>query len=224
MPVVIPIALGALAVYQAVNGAVKAKKAQQAMRDMASPTYAQNKAIKDYYDTSLQRAQENPYDSAYYKQAQRETGANLAAGLGALRDRGSSIGNVSRLVGISNRAMTGAGVNAEQIRDNRQRQLGQAAGMQANEDRQAFQVNQYAPYETRFNMAGARAQAGSQEVQAGLSNLANAASSFSSMSSASKSAGYDIWGNVKAPSSGGYGGGYSAGGVGTNWRGGPYVY
>lgn len=198
MAALIPAALGA---YQAISGGIKASKSQKALENMQSPTYQPNKAIKDYYSMALNKAMGGAYTTDLYKNAQQNANTTLAAGLGALNDRGGAIGGVSRLVGITNRSLQGAAGQAEQLQNQRLGQLGTAARAMAGEDRQAFQTNQMMPFENKFNLLAAKASGGNRDVSAGLQNINTGLQNYGEMRSAQDFNGgsYNFWGNMKKP-------------------------
>lgn len=150
-------------------GAIKAHKAQQGLQNLKTPNYVPNQAISSYYQQALQRANTSPYASDFYQQAQKQTGRNLATGIGALEDRRST-GMVGSLVQGSDDALGRAGVQAEGLQRQAFGQLGQAANMQNADYQKQFQYNQEAPYEKQASIYQAKAIAGSQMENTGLSS------------------------------------------------------
>lgn len=201
MPVLAAILPAALGAYQTISGGIKANKAQKALENMQTPTYQPNKAIKDYYSMALNKAMGGAYTTDLYKNAQQNANTTLAAGLGALNDRGGAIGGVSRLVGITDRSLQGSAAQAEQLQNQRVSQLGRAAGAMAGEDRQAFQTNQILPYENKFNLLAAKASGGNRDVSAGLQNINSGIQNYGEMKAAQDYNGgnYNFWGNMKKP-------------------------
>lgn len=160
-------------------GMFKAKKAQNALQNLKTPTYTPNRAISDYYQSALQRANTSPYQSNFYQQADKQAGRNLSTGIGALQDRHSA-NMVGALVQGNNDAMGRAGVQAEGLQRQAFGQLGQAVNMQNQDYQRQFEQNQEAPYEKQAQIDQAKAVAGSQMENAGLS------SAFGGLGSASQ--------------------------------------
>lgn len=163
------------------------KKAQKEMEGLLnkSPQYTANKGIADYYQESLNRYNESPYQSAIYQNAMRNAQRVTAQGLGALQDRRSALAGVGRLAAIQNDATQNAVAQAEGRRDARFSQLGQATQMKAGEDRRAFDINVMTPYQQRLQMAQMKAGAANARFDAGLQNmfggLSNAGMALSAM-------------------------------------------
>lgn len=149
------------------------KKAQREMEGVLnnSPKYTANKGIADYYQESLNRYNESPYQSAIYQNAMRNAQRVTAQGIGALQDRRSALAGVGRLAAIQNDATQNAVAQAEGRRDARFSQLGQATQMKAGEDRRAFDINVMTPYQQRLQMAQMKAGAANARHDAGLQNM-----------------------------------------------------
>lgn len=177
MPVSAGIQAGA-GLLQAGLGFFQAKKAQKALERLNAPTYAPNQGIANYYKTALDRYNTNPYASQQYNVARQNAGRSLAAGLGALNDRRGGIAGISRLTAINNDSMLKAGAMAENERNQRFGQLGNATGMKAADDRYAFQTNQLMPYQNKYNMLAGKAAGGNQIMNAGLQNVFGGISGF----------------------------------------------
>lgn len=158
-------------IVQAGLGFLQSHKAQKQLERLNVPAYAPNQGISNYYKTALDRYNTNPYASQQYTVAQQNAGRSLAAGLGALSDRRGGIAGVSRLTAINNDAMLRAGAMAEQERNQRFGQLGQATGMKAADDKYAFQINQLMPYQQKYNLLAGKAAGGNQIMNAGLQNV-----------------------------------------------------
>lgn len=146
-----------------------------------SPMYQANKGIMDYYQQALNRFNENPYQSAQYKTAERNAQRLTSTGLSALQDRRSALAGVNRLVGVQNDALQNAAVQAEQQRNVRFNQLGSATQAQAGEQRRAFDINQMSPYLRRLQMQQMKTGAANARFDAGLSNIFGGAGSASSI-------------------------------------------
>lgn len=155
---------------QMLFGLLGAKKAQRKLENLKSPLYHQNSSIMDYYNKALSRYNVNPYDSNLYKMQEQQANRNVAQGIGGLQDRRSAIAGIPALLQAKNDSMLRAGVSAENERDQRFNQLGAATNMKADEDRTAWQYNEYMPYETKFNLLSSKAAAKNQLFNAGMSN------------------------------------------------------
>lgn len=172
--------IGGLA--QTIFGGSRAHKAERALENLQTPTYEKSKAIGDYYNQALQRYNVNPYQSSMYQQQQRNIQRGTATGIGALQDRRSAVGGIGKLIQAQNDASLNAGVAAERQQMQAFGQLGQAAGMQAGEDRQAFNINKLMPYQNKYNLLAQKAAGGNQIMNAGLSNVFGGLSSLGQMS------------------------------------------
>jgi hypothetical protein len=172
-----PISIGASAlqtgvgIVQGIIGGIKAKRAQKQLEGLQTPRYNESSSIMDYYNKALQRYNLNPNQTQEYQQAIQRGNENQAAGINALQSRGSAVGGIARLNAINNGNALNAGVAAERERDTKFGQLGGAAGMKAGEDMNAFQYNQVAPYEKKYNLLSMKAGAANQTANAGMSNI-----------------------------------------------------
>lgn len=163
------------------SGKNKAQKQLEA-ETAKNPIYGGSKPISDYYNQSLARFQENPYQSQQYLTSAKNAQRGTATGLGALQDRRSGVAGVSRMIGIQNQALENAGVNAEQQRNQRFQTLGQATGQRSADLLRQFQINQQNPYERRVNLANMKAQGAANVFNAGMSNLFGGASNLAKIS------------------------------------------
>lgn len=181
------IAQTAAGVFQSLfSGRKKAQREMEGLLDKP-PAYTPNKGISDYYQESLNRYNESPFQSAIYQNAMRNAQRVTSQGIGALQDRRSALAGVGRLAAIQNDATQNAVAQAEGRRDARFGQLGQATNMKAGEERRAFDINVLTPYQRRLQMsqmkasaANARGDAGLQNMFGGLSNLGTALSAMPS--------------------------------------------
>ena len=174
MPFPILPAIGAaVGLGQAIFGGIKAKKTQKELEGMQTPTYEGSESIMDYYNKALNRYNANPYQSQQYQYASNAANRNQAAGIGALQDRKSAVGGISRLTALGNDANLKAGVMAEQQQNQRFGQLGQAAGMKTQDELRQFQQNKLAPYEQKYNLLSMKAGAANQTTNAGMGNIFN---------------------------------------------------
>lgn len=160
------VGVGSLA-YGIIKGS-KAKKAQKKMEALAN-SQKPNASITDYYSKALERYNQDPYQSAMYKNAKQASNQNLATGINALQDRRSAVAGVSNLVAGQNEALRRAGVTAEGMKDQNLSRLGQAAGLKTGEDRY--------PFELKYNLLGMEAGGQSQAANAAFQSALNSAGS-----------------------------------------------
>lgn len=146
-----------------------------------SPMYQKDKGILDYYQKALSRYNENPYQSAQYQTGVKNAQRLTSTGINALQDRRSALSGINKLVGIENDAIQNAGVQAEQQRNVRFNQLGNATDAQAGEQRRSFEINTMSPYLRRLQMQQMKTGAANARFDAGISNLFGAAGSAASI-------------------------------------------
>lgn len=180
----------------AIDANKRRKRRERELDEMAkqSPLYGGSKPISEYYQTALNRYKENPYQSQQYQVGARNIQRSTAQGIGALQDRRSALGGISRLAQGQADALTNLGVSAEGQRNARFGQLGAATQMKNADLMQQFQINQQDPYLRKFGLQQSKVQAANQEyanaVQGVQQNLSNAASiGLNSASGKSKSSG-----------------------------------
>jgi len=179
------IAQTAAGLFQTVfSGRKNAEKSMESQLNN-SPAYTPNKSISDYYQESLNRYNESPYQSALYQTATRNAQRATSQGISALQDRRSALVGVGRLAATQNDATQDAGVRAEQLRNQRFGQLGQATNMKAGEDRRAFDINVLTPYQRRLQFAQMKASAANARNDAGTQNLFGGLSNLSMMAATS---------------------------------------
>lgn len=178
--------------------AKKAQQKQQALADSQKP----DQGITDYYKSALQRYNTNPYQSQFYQQSKQNADRNLATGIGALEGRRSAVGGISALVGQNNNAMQSAGVTAENMRNQAFGQLGQAAGVNAQEQKY--------PMEMKYNLYGAQAAGYNQAANSGFQSAFNGLGSVGSYMAANKNTGRTTYTGMGAY--GNSGAGYYSGG------------
>lgn len=169
-------ALGGIA--QGVAGFFGGRKARKQLENLATPTYTPAKSITDYYADAKQRYEASPYTSTLYNTQQQNIARNLNRGISGLQSRRQGIGGISSLIQGANDASLNAAVAAEQQKDQRFSQYGQAANAMAGEERQAFNINKMLPYEKRYNLLAMKAQANNQLANAGLQNIWGAGQSY----------------------------------------------
>lgn len=180
---------------------IKAKKAQKKMEALAN-AQKPDQGISDYYKQALGRYNTNPYQSQFYQQAKQNADRNLATGIGALQSRRSAVGGISALIAQNNNALQGAGVRAEDMRNQAFGQLGQAAGVNAQEQKY--------PLEMKYNLYGAQAAGYNQAANAGLQSAYSGLGSVGSYLAANK--GNRGGGSYSGMGSYGGGSGYNYGG------------
>jgi hypothetical protein len=155
------------------------KRAQSALERQAqnSPLRKESKSLNDYYQEALNRYNESPYQSAAYQQAMQNARRTTASGLGALQDRRSAIGGISRLGGLESGASQRAVAQGEQMQAQRFSELGRATQMKKRDEDELFDINEMTPYQRKLQLeqmkgaaAGERYNAGMQMVGQGLSN------------------------------------------------------
>lgn len=162
------LAFGAI---QAISGANKAKAAQRAIAGQKTPAYTPNKAINDYYQTALNRANAGPYNSVGYGVQKSQNQQGLGAGLAAAQDRRSGVQAAGALTQqFANNNMK-AGAQAEQEGNKAFAQLGQATGAKSADDKFAYEQNQVAPYQKNLQLDYAKLGGANSLISAGLSNV-----------------------------------------------------
>lgn len=165
------IAQGAIGLAQTIGGWVQQRKATKALEKLQSPIYTKNQSIMDYYNQALSRYGVSPTESAMYKRSMSNIGRNQAGAISGLQDRRSATGGISSILRASNDAALDADVAAENEKSNRFGQLGGATQMKAGEDRLAYQYNELAPFERKYNLLAAKASGGNQVANSGISNI-----------------------------------------------------
>ncbi|NBQ16822.1 hypothetical protein EBU24_00745 [bacterium] len=167
-------------IARAIGSGKKARQAELEQFAKQSPLYTPSKSIQDYYQQAMNRFNENPYQSQQYKMGAMNAQRATAQGIGALQDRRSAIGGISRLAAGQENAMQNLGAQAEAQRSSRFGQLGSASQMQAAEQAKAFDINKMTPYNRMLQLKQYKAQAAADEnaagwgmVGQGLGNLAS---------------------------------------------------
>lgn len=174
-------AQGIIGGIQGIIGGIQARKAQKQLEKMQSPTYAANRGILDFYNQALARYNVNPTDTALYKRQTRDIDRGVAQGISGLQDRRSGVAGLSSLLRAGSDARLDANVAAENERNQRFGVLGQAAGMKAAEESKAFDINQWHPYERKYNLLSMKAGAANQTANAGMQNLFGGLQSWGQM-------------------------------------------
>lgn len=168
---ILPIIGAGIGLAQSIFGHSREKKALKGLERMQTPMYGGSTSIMDYYNKALQRANQSPYQSQQYQQANQLADRSQAAGVNSLQSRNSAVGGISRLSAVRNNAGIQAGVQAENEQSRRMNELGQAAGVKAQDDLTQFQYNKVAPYEKNYNLLAMKAGSGGQMMNAGISNI-----------------------------------------------------
>lgn len=167
-----------LGVYQTVKAGQQQDAAQAALERQAknSPIYKPDKSIDDYYRETMNRYQENPYQSQQYQIGKQNIERATVSGISALQDRRSALGGISRLSLGRMDAMRNLGAQAEASRQQRFSQVGGATQLKSGATQTSFDINQMTPYNRRLQLeqmkaaaAGERYNAGMQMIGQGLS-------------------------------------------------------
>lgn len=182
---------------QAISGASKAKQARNAIKNQATPQYAPNKAVNDYYQTALNRYNAGPYNSAQYLTGKKAADTGLATGIAGLQDRRSGVGNIGALTGGYSNSLQKLGAQAEQTQRQNFAQLGQASNAQLNDSRFAYQQNQVAPYQKNLQLDYAQLGGANSLISSGLTNINSGLSTGANAYMGYKRSGGSggVWGN-----------------------------
>ena len=146
-----------------------------------SPLYQGSKPISEYYQQALNRYNESPYQSQQYQLGAMNARRATAQGLGALQDRRSAIGGISRLEAGQNAAMQNLGAQAEAQKSARFAQLGGATQMKNADLMQQFDINKMTPYNRQLALRQMKAQAANEEYTRDVSNTYGALSNLTSV-------------------------------------------
>jgi hypothetical protein len=186
---VVGIAAGVTAatgVYTAISADTKQKKAQRKLDELAknSPLYKADKSIDDYYQKALNRFNENPYQSQQYQMGAMNARRATAQGLGALQDRRSAIGGISRLEAGQNAAMQSLGAQAEGQRNQRFNQFGNATQIKSGEYQREFDFNKMTPYNRKLQLEQMKGAAAGEQFNAGLQMIGQGANAGATIAAA----------------------------------------
>jgi hypothetical protein len=146
-----------------------------------SPLYQGSKPISEYYQQAMNRYNENPYQSQQYQVGAMNARRATAQGLGALQDRRSAIGGISRLEAGQNAAMQNLGAQAEAQRNQRFGQLGNATQMKNADLMQQFDINKMTPYNRMLALKQMKSQAANEEYSRDVSNTYGALNNLASL-------------------------------------------
>lgn len=168
---------------KAIGSNQRRKSRERELDDYAkqSPLYAGSKPISEYYQQALNRYNENPYQSQQYKMGAMNAQRATAQGIGALQDRRSAIGGISRLAASQNDAMQNLGAQAEAQKSSRFGQLGGATQMKNADLMQQFDINKMTPYNRQFGLKQMKSAAANQEYSQDVSNTFNALGNMASV-------------------------------------------
>ena len=177
-----PVTIGLVAAgTQALGGTLQSifsgrKKAEGDLNAFAkqSPLAKESKSLNDYYQQALNRYQENPYQSQQYQLGAMNAQRATAQGIGALQDRRSAIGGISRLAATQQNAMQNLGAQAEAQRNARFGQLGQATQAKTAQDKYLFDVNEMTPYNRQLQLKQLASQAANERYNSGLQMVGGA--------------------------------------------------
>lgn len=177
-----PIPLGlALAGAQAVTGLGQSlfsgrKRAERELDALGNkmPVYSGNKSINDFYQEAQNRYNENLLNNPVYLQSKQNADRVAATALGGLQGRGGASATAARLAGIQNEGLMGAAATAQQMKDQRFRELSGATGMKAADDRMIFQSG-LEKFNRQDLLARQKAAAANARFDAGLKNIFGAA-------------------------------------------------
>lgn len=177
------IAQGVGGLAQGIIGAIGAANATKKLERMSknAPQYKGSGGIMNYYNEALSRYGVSPTQSAMYKRQMQNIGRNVATGLSSLQDRRSALAGISSLARGASDATLNAEVAAENEKNRRFSQLGQAAGMKAGEEMKEFQYNKMMPYERQFNLLAQKAGGQTQLANQGFSNIFGGLQNISNM-------------------------------------------
>ncbi len=170
----------------AITGNTRQKRAQRKLDELAqnSPLYKSDKSIDDYYQKALSRFNENPYQSQQYQMGAMNARRATAQSLGALQDRRSAIGGVSRLEANQNAAMQNLGAQAEGQRNQRFNQFGQATQLKSSDYQRQFDINKMTPYNRKLQLEQMKGAAAGEQYNAGLQMIGQGVSAAGTVAGA----------------------------------------
>jgi hypothetical protein len=175
---------GALAGGISAIGSNQRRKSRERELDefaQQSPLYQGSKPVSEYYQQAMNRYKESPYQSLQYQIGQKNIQRATAQGLGALQDRRSAIGGISRLEASQMGAMQNLGAQSEAQRDARFSQLGGATQMKNADLMQQFDFNKWTPYNRQFGLKQMKSAAANEEYSKDVSNTVNALGNMASI-------------------------------------------
>jgi hypothetical protein len=162
------------------------KRAQRSLEEQArnSPLYKPDKSIDTYYQEAMNRYKENPYQSQQYQVGQQNIQRATAQGIGALQDRRSAIGGISRLEANQMNAMRNLGAQSEASRAQRFGAVGSATQLKSADYQRQFDINQMTPYNRQLQLEQMKAQAAGERYNAGMQMVGQGLSSAGSIAAA----------------------------------------
>ena len=201
LPLLTKIGLGASAA-QGVMGGIQsltsgARKREKELEKLAgqSPTYSGSRELEGFYNESLRRYQQSPYQSAKFIMGRNLAERNQAAALQAVTQRNQGLAVASRIANVSANQANQLVAQAENDRRQDFGMLGQAGRQLAQDKLTQFDINQMTPYNRKFGLAQMKAQAANDRKNAGLQMVGGALSNAASIAMASAMGG----GETKTP-------------------------
>lgn len=171
-------AVGAVGLGTSIYGKIKAGQEQRKLENAQSPVFTPSRGIADYYNKALSRYNLNPYQTPLYQQQLQMAQGSTAAGLNALQGRGAALAGVGGLVSGQNNTLLNAGAMAQEQQAQALAQLGGAAGANAGQQMQAFDINSMQPFVRNYNLLAMKAGGANQLANAGLQTFNSAANSY----------------------------------------------
>lgn len=170
----------------AISANTKQKRAQNRLDELAknSPLYKADKSIDDYYRQSLNRFNENAFQSQQYQMGAMNARRATAQGISALNDRRSAIGGITKLAAGQNAAMQNLGVQAENQKAQRFNQYGNATQMKSADNQRLFDINKMTPYNRQLQLEQMKGAAAGEQMNAGLAMIGQGASAGGTMAAA----------------------------------------
>lgn len=168
------IALGASVLGSVFQGARQRRQARELERQNVRPTYTPDTNILQNQAIAQQMARAGLPDQVYNNQM-NQIQQGFSTGLRQLGSRSTTPINVNSLVRNQNQAVGNLNAADAQARQQWTGQLMQANQAVAQENRQAFNINQLQPYQQNAQNVASMRRAGTQNVFGGLGMLAQGA-------------------------------------------------
>jgi hypothetical protein len=167
----------------AISANTKQNRAQRRLDELAknSPLYKADKSIDDYYKQSLNRFNENAFQSQQYQMGGMNARRATAQGINALQDRRSAIGGISKLASGQNAAMQNLGVQAENQKAQRFNQYANATQMKSADNQRVFDINKMTPYNRQLQLEQMKGAAAGEQMNAGLAMIGQGVSAGGTM-------------------------------------------
>lgn len=195
LPLLTKIGLAASAAQGAMGGVQAltsgARKREKELDQLAgqSPTYSGSRELEGFYNESLRRYQQSPYQSAKFIMGRNLAERNQATALGALTQRNQGLAGAGRLASVSANQANQLVAQAENDRRQDFGMLGQAGRQLAQDKLTQFDINQMTPYNRKFGLAQMKAQAANDRKNAGLQMIGSALSNAASIAMAGSGTG-----------------------------------